>query len=404
MRPRKQDTCNHGMKKSFAPLTFCTFILFTFYLFFLQGCTLLFVEKAETHYVENKVAEAPPAKSLSTQMKKQVVLKYKVQEGDTLDSVALIYYGHASKAGKLVKANGLKPDSPLVLGRVLKVPDPLNFPNPKDLVKKKKTKANEEEDQDKPPISHLDTTPENITNIPRPRLNHAFGPGEKLRFEVRALSMLGGYGVLEVGDSETVKGRPCYPLIAKATTAFPFNMIYQVHDVQTSFFDVVDFISWKFQNDVLEGKHKAQNLELYDQLRHRVERTRKDKPSEEIDTAPFTQDIISCFYYFRLLPMKVGENYSIPTQAGGKNYNLIVEVLNKERISIPYGTFDCIHIKPHVRYATIFRNTDDIDIWLTDDERRIPILVRSAIFIGHVEATLLEATLPKMKETASGSR
>jgi hypothetical protein len=55
-------------------------------------------------------------------------------------------------------------------------------------------------------------------------------------------------------------------------------------------------------------------------------------------------------------------------------------------------------VKPHVRYATVFRNTDDINIWLTDDQRHLPVLVTSKIFIGNVEATLIEANLPKVKE------
>jgi phage tail protein X len=365
---------------------------------FLQGCTLLFVEKGSTRYLETKAPQTPPAKSLSPQMSQRVVLKYKVQEGDTLDSIAFLYYGHTSKAEKLARANHLTPGNPLKKGRVLLVPDPLHYPNPKDLVKKKEHAWSEEAGLPKGPISHLDKTPEKITAIPRPKFNNAFAPGEKLKFEVRALGMVGGYGTLEVGSSVTVQGRPCFPLSAQASTAFPFSALFQVKDVQTSYFDPVDFLTWKFENNVLEGKHKAQNFEIYDQIRHKAVRSHNAEPPEEMDVAPFTQDIISCFYYFRLLPMKVGETYSIPTQAAGQNYNLIVEVIKKEKITLATGAYDCVMIKPHVRYATVFRNTDDIDIWLTDDERHMPVLVRSAIFIGHVEAKLLEATLPKLVE------
>ncbi len=51
-----------------------------------------------------------------------------------------------------------------------------------------------------------------------------------------------------------------------------------------------------------------------------------------MDIQPFTQDIISCFYYFRLLPLEVGKKYLIPTSSGGKNYKLIVKVLGREKI------------------------------------------------------------------------
>ncbi len=331
-------------------------------------------------------------------MNKTVVLKYKVQEGDTFQSIAVIYYGVTSKASKVASANQLSLKSKLKEGRMLRIVAPVNFPNLKELWKKKAAAQTSTETPKPGPISHLDTTPENITQVPRPKENYAFGSGEKLTFEVKALSMVGGYGTLEIGDPVIVHDRPCYPLSARATAAFPFSMVYQVHDVQISYFDTVDFLTWKFENDVLEGKHKAQNLELYDQVKHKVVRSKVNEPPEEIDIAPFTQDIISCFYYFRLLPQEVGKNYSIPAQAAGYNYNLIVEVIKKERITIPSGTYDCLLVKPHVRYATVFRNTDDINIWLTDDQRHLPILVTSKIFIGNVEATLIDVSLPKVKE------
>ncbi len=362
-----------------------------------QGCTLLFVAKGQTRYIENKTAQVPPAVSQSAQMSKTVVLRYKVQEGDSFQSIAVLYYGQAAQAAKIASANHMTLKSKLKVGKLLRIVDPVNFPSPKDLTRLKTGAGTETPTPEPGPISHLDTTPENITQVPRPRVNGAFGAGEKLTFEVKALSMVGGYGVLEVGDSVMVRGRPCFPLSARASTVFPFSAFFQVHDVQTSYFDTVDFVPWKFENDLLEGKHQGQNLELYDQVRHKAVRAKGGEPPEEMDVAPFSQDIISCFYYFRLLPLEVGKNYSIPAQAAGKNYNLIVEVIKKDHVTVPSGTYDCLLVKPHVRYATVFRNTDDIDIWLTDDERHLPVLVRSKIFIGSVEAALISANLPKFE-------
>ena len=379
------------------------FSVLTALILFLQGCTLLFVAKGETRYFEKKGPQLPPAASLSRQMSQPVVLNYPVREGDTLESVSILYYGKADRGKEIASTNHLGLKSRLEKGMVLKIVSPVNFPNIKELEKKKTAAGSPPKTPEPGPISHVDTSPENITKVARPKSNNAFGPGEKLRFEVRALSMVGGYGTLEIGNPVLVHGRPCFPLSAKAQTAFPFSLIFQVHDVQTSFFDAVDFIPWKFENDVLEGKHQSRNEELYDQLRHKVSRSKGSESIEDIDVAPFTQDIISCFYYFRLLPLEVGKNYSIPAQAAGKNYNLIVEVIRKEKITIASGVYDCLMVKPHVRYATVFRNTDDIDIWLTDDQRHLPVLVRSKIFIGSVEASLTDASLPKLKEAVKNA-
>ena len=330
------------------------------------------------------------------------VLHYKVQTGDTLGFVAQAYYGDTSFAKKLAKQNYLNPTKPLKAGRDLRIVNPSNFPDKgtiDDL--RKKWIASETPVAGKPSnqaFSEPDTSEDekDVEKIPRPAVNKAFAAGEILKFEVRAIGILGGYATLEVDPYENIQGRPCYPLTAKAKSAFPFSSFYPVNDVQTSYFDAVDFITWKFQNDVHEGNYNARNRENYDQFKHTVARQHNDEPTEQVDVQPFTQDIISCFYYFRLLPLEVGKKYLIPTCSGGKNYKLIVKVISREKITVPAGTFDCFHAKPFVKYGTVFRNKEDIDLWITADDRHIPVLIKSGIVIGAIEVSLLDATVPEI--------
>jgi hypothetical protein len=228
-------------------------------------------------------------------------------------------------------------------------------------------------------------------------VNKAFAPGEKLIYEVRALSIVAGEASLEVDSAVNVGIRPCLPLVAKAKAAFPFSTVYPVKDVQTSYFDAVDFLTWKFENNVSEGNYRAQNSEKYDQVKHRLWRRHNQEAPEEVDVPPFVQDLISCFYYFRLLPIEVGKKYSVPTSSTGKNYNLVIKVIRRENITIPMGTFDCYLVRPFVKNDTVFRNERDIDLWVTADSRHVPILIKSGIVVGSIDVTLLQATLPEIK-------
>lgn len=333
-------------------------------------------------------------------MNRQVVLHYKVQPGDTLDFVAQAYYGDSDSAKKIAKQNHLNPHRPLKTGKELKIIDPLNFPDKGSLddLRKKMAAAVTPSSTVAPKLafSGPDTAEDekDVEKIPRPTVNRAFAAGEKLTFEVRAIGILGGYATLEVDDYQSINGRPCYPLTAKAKSAFPFSGFYPVNDVQTSFFDAVDFISWRFQNDVHEGNYEAHNRENYDQLKHAVVRQHNQEAPEQVDVQPFTQDIISCFYYFRLLPLDVGKKFMIPTCSGGKNYKMIVKVVSREKVTVPAGTFDCFRTKPFVKYGTVFRNKEDIDLWVTADSRHLPVLIKSAIVIGSIQVSLMGATVP----------
>jgi LysM repeat protein len=368
----------------------------------LQGCSLLFVAKGKTGMASVRGQEAPKAVSLSKKMSRTNVVHYTVEAGDTLDLIAQMFYGDTEALKKLARFNGLRTTSKLKPGRVLGVPDPAYYPNKDDFKRQRKVLLEQGRKATATPgaapvFSQKDeegSMP--FTKIARPKANHAFASGEKLTYEVRALSMVAGQASLEVDDFVNVSGRPCYPLTARAKAAFPFSAIYPVQDVQTSYFDAVDFLSWKFENNVSEGNYKARNLELYDQVKHRLVRRHNDEKPEEMDVPPFAQDIISCFYYFRLFPIELGGKYSVPTSSGGKNYNLVVKVLKREKITIPLGTFDCYLLKPFVKQGTVFRNSEDINMWVTADSRHVPVFIKSGIVIGSIEISLIQAILPEM--------
>jgi hypothetical protein len=316
------------------------------------------------------------------------------------------YFGDEKKgAAQIARANHLGIHSQLKPGRILKMVNPVNFPTNgelKDQLKAFEKSAAAGPDFPKPlgPVFNakdIKFDEKEIVKLDRPRLNLAFAAGEKLVYEVKALSIIAGEATLEVDSPVTVTERPCYPLVARAKAAFPFSAIYPVKDVQTSYFDATDFITQKFENDVSEGNYKAQNLEHFDQIKHRLWRRHNQDNPEEVDIPPFAQDLISCFYYFRLLPLEAGKKYLIPTSSTGKNYNLVIAVVRREKVTIPLGTFDCYLVKPYVKHDTVFRNSGDIDMWVTEDSRHVPVLVKSAIVIGNIEISLLQATLPEIK-------
>ncbi len=361
---------------------------------------MLFVVKGKTSISTGKAQEAPKAASLEKRMSREVVLRYKTREGDTLDFVAEAYYGKASLKKKLARQNHLDPARPLKPGKELRIVNPANFPDKGalDALRQKwagtATPSAKEDTGFHSGEADTAADEKDVEKAARPQVNKAFTAGENLKFEVRAIGVLAGYASLEVGNYADIQGRPCYPLIARAKSAFPFTAFYPVRDVQTSYFDTVDFLTWKFENDVHEGDYNAHNREVYDQIQHNVVRQHNQEPPQEVDVQPFTQDIISCFYYFRLLPLQEGKAYMVPTCSGGKNYKLIVKVISREKVTVPAGTFDCFHAKPFVKYGTVFRNKEDIDLWITADDRHIPVLIKSGIVIGSIEVSLLDATVP----------
>jgi len=111
-----------------------------------------------------------------------------------------------------------------------------------------------------------------------------------------------------------------------------------------------------------------------------------------------TYDTLSSFYYFRTIPLQLGTSYYIDIFDCKKLWNTEVQVLRREEVSTPVGKFKTVVIKPILKSAGIFARTGDMFIWLTDDDRRIPVLMKSKVKIGNITVTLVGGSYwPKKK-------
>ena len=101
--------------------------------------------------------------------------------------------------------------------------------------------------------------------------------------------------------------------------------------------------------------------------------------------------MISAFYYARTLDyseLKVNDVLHLQNFYKDKVYDLDVVFLGKETVEVPVGKFDCIVVEPLVQEGGLFKHEGRIIIWLTDDELKIPVRVRTKVVIGHVDAKL----------------
>lgn len=101
-----------------------------------------------------------------------------------------------------------------------------------------------------------------------------------------------------------------------------------------------------------------------------------------------TYDTLSSFFFFRSIPLQVGKSYFIEIFDCKKLWNTEVQVVRREQIETPLGIFNTVLIKPIMKFEGIFARTGDMFIWLTDDERRIPVQMKSKVGIGNITATL----------------
>ncbi len=220
----------------------------------------------------------------------------------------------------------------------------------------------------------------------RQHVNRAFDVGEHLTFEIAYGVIKAGTATMSIPDTQWVRGRPCYHVVTTAESNKFFDPFFKVRDRVETFIDIEGIFPWRFEKHIREGKFRSDRIVEYDQYNHLAIIDYKDT----LAVQPYIQGILSSFYYVRTIPLEVRKSFDIDNYGDGKIYPLKILVHKKERVKVPAGTFDCIVVEPVMRVEGIFNQTGRMAIWLTDDERRIPVLMKSKVLIGSIDVRLKE--------------
>ena len=217
--------------------------------------------------------------------------------------------------------------------------------------------------------------------------NNAFGFGENLEYNVGYKFIVAGTGYLKIDKDPVIKsGRKSYNVKFEVRSLESLDFLYRVRDAFISTIDIGGIFSWEFKQRVREGNYKRDSRAIFDQVNHKA--FVKDKT---YDIPEYSHDIISAFYYVRTLDLNKFQNGQIIYLKNffkDTTYTLGVKIHGKQECEVEAGKFNCILVEPLVKEGGLFQSEGSIYIWLTDDDRKMPVKVATKIPIGFVEARL----------------
>jgi hypothetical protein len=218
----------------------------------------------------------------------------------------------------------------------------------------------------------------------------AFKPGERLTYSIAWFSIPAGTTVMEVGEGPVIQGRAAYRLVTTAQTNKFVSSFYPVDSRVESILDANTWLPQRLLFKRREGKRKND----FDVTFHHPERrvySIKDGVAETISIPEGAQDGLSCLYYLRGLPnLTPGTSVFINVHHDRKNYKVEIKVEGTEKMKSPWGEVETLRILAVMPFQGIFLNEGNIRVWVTNDARRIPVLMRAKVVVGAVTATLVE--------------
>ena len=211
--------------------------------------------------------------------------------------------------------------------------------------------------------------------------------GERLDFEITYGGIPAGNASLKVEGVETPRG-DVLRITSRARSNDVISVFFKVDDRLIAEVDASTLESKYFEKRLREGPFEKDEWAAYGHSESGgVVRTK----NREYAVDPGTRDILSALYYVRGQDLKVGEDIVVNTFEGGKNYAARVKVLRSESVSVGDEDVDCLVIEPEIEEGA-FAKTGRLLIWVTDDDLKIPVLMKSKVAIGSFVAKLVRSS------------
>ena len=217
---------------------------------------------------------------------------------------------------------------------------------------------------------------------------------ESLRYDLTWMGIKAGEARLEfTEEGNSLK------IVSRAKSAKWLSVFYRVDDHVES---VVlkknnnpanggnHWVADRYRLKIREGRHRRNKEVIFDPENGTVLYIdHLDNKKETYAIPENTFDPLSGFFLLRKKPLKVNRPVHITIFDSKKVWDVKVDILKREDVETPAGKFRTIVVKPNMKSEGIFDRKGDIYIYLTDDKRHIPVLIKTKVAVGYVEAELV---------------
>jgi hypothetical protein len=211
--------------------------------------------------------------------------------------------------------------------------------------------------------------------------------GERLEYSVSLAGLNSGTGIMQVLGIDTMRGRSSWRLHFNIKGSAPLNT-YHVDDSYGSWMDVESLNSLRFEQDLYEGgKRRKRNYDIFPE---RGVFRQEGKDERRSVAGPL--DDASFFFFVRTLPLEVGKEYSFEKYFDPDANPVVIKVLRRETIDVPAGRFPSIVLQPTIKTNGLFSQDGHAEIWLSDDDHRILVQMKTHFSIISLGLKLTKVT------------
>lgn len=229
----------------------------------------------------------------------------------------------------------------------------------------------------------------------------AFQAGEKLTFTMHyewgAINSDVGTGTV-VLDTVRYNGIKTFHCSVYGKTTRLYDLFFKVREDFDSWFACDGLRPLKFTRDTHEGHYVAKNTYIYDwnavepHIDADVYSSSSGQRNLELPLTSCTYDLPSLFFLARNMDIDnivPGKKYPMTFAIDDDVYNVYFILYGRETIKVKgLGTVKTIKFAARLLAGEVFTGEEDMMIWVTDDDNRIPVCFEAPILVGTASGRL----------------
>ena len=159
------------------------------------------------------------------------------------------------------------------------------------------------------------------------------------------------------------------------------STLYKVEDTYRVQFDS-SFCATSSLMDSKEGSRHRETAINFDRNRNRAFLTEKDLikntmvSKTDVQIPNCAHEVITALKQLRRTKVEVGQSVQIPVTDGRKSAAVKMEAQEREQVKTPAGTFNTVRYEVNLLNGVVYSRKGRVFVWLTDDDRRLPVQFR----------------------------
>jgi len=216
-----------------------------------------------------------------------------------------------------------------------------------------------------------------------------FIAGERLSYDVSwADFIVAAEFTIETDQRRTFDGIDGYHVTAQARTVGLVNGLFKVNDVYESFINAATLQPFRAEKRSQHRKTQTQSSVTMDQAK----RTAQLDEGRTLEIPEDTYDLAALIFAIRGMDLTIGKTRTLTALEDDKLYTIKLQPEAREKVTTPAGSYDTVKIATSRMKGRENDKLYNLRIYITNDARRLPVLITAEPSWGSVRVELTSAT------------